>query len=243
MRRDSPPCCAWVGFSVYSHLRLVPCYTARASFNSSVSKPFTTRKKHVTLPRLRLKVEREDACFLLNEQPPLRGGTRLVRLWKREEKLPPAQRTRADQLRVALSGLGPVFVKIGQTLSQRADLIGDEAADALKALQQSNSPFPDAIAYVTIAEDLNHEGRGRFTCMYVYISHTYTYLTSYFNSHHHVFSLSRSSSISSLATCDACRIVNKGHVVGFNLGRSFNSKANNTCLMCTFLCQRAKKRH
>ena len=117
MRRDSPPCCAWVGFSVYSHLRLVPCYTARASFNSSVSKPFTTRKKHVTLPRLRLKVEREDACFLLNEQPPLRGGTRLVRLWKREEKLPPAQRTRADQLRVALSGLGPVFVKIGQTLS------------------------------------------------------------------------------------------------------------------------------
>ena len=89
-----------------------------------------------------------------------RVGTRLVRLWKREEKLPPSQRTRADQLRIALSGLGPVFVKIGQTLSQRADLIGDEAADALKSLQQSNSPFPDAVAYATIAEDLNHEGRG-----------------------------------------------------------------------------------
>jgi predicted unusual protein kinase regulating ubiquinone biosynthesis (AarF/ABC1/UbiB family) len=68
--------------------------------------------------------------------------TRLVRLWRREEKLPPEERTRADQLRIALSALGPVFVKIGQTLSQRADLIGDEAADSLKALQQSNAPFP-----------------------------------------------------------------------------------------------------
>jgi hypothetical protein len=65
----------------------------------------------------------------------LRVGTRLVRLWRREEKLPAIERTRSAQLRDALSGLGPVFVKIGQTLSQRPDLIGDEAADALKALQ------------------------------------------------------------------------------------------------------------
>jgi hypothetical protein len=31
-------------------------------------------------------------------------------------------------------------------------LIGDEAADALKSLQQNNKPFPDKIAYRTIAE-------------------------------------------------------------------------------------------
>ena len=31
-----------------------------------------------------------------------------------------------------MAALGPVFVKLGQTLASRADLVGDEAAEALK---------------------------------------------------------------------------------------------------------------
>ena len=88
----------------------------------------------------------------------IRVGARLVRLWRREEKLEPSRRTRGAALRDALSGLGPVFVKIGQTLSQRPDLIGDEAADALKSLQSANAPFPDEIAWRAIAEDLAFDG-------------------------------------------------------------------------------------
>ena len=88
----------------------------------------------------------------------IRVGARVVRLWRREEKLEPSRRTRGDALRDALGGLGPVFVKIGQTLSQRPDLIGDEAANALKSLQMSNAPFPDDIAWRAIAEDLAHAG-------------------------------------------------------------------------------------
>jgi len=68
------------------------------------------------------------------------------------------KRTRAKLLREALSKLGPVFVKGGQTLSQRPDLIGEEAADALKSLQQENEPFEDAIAFQTVVEDLGHLG-------------------------------------------------------------------------------------
>ena len=44
--------------------------------------------------------------------------------WHREESIPAEQRTRGAMLRTALSRLGPVFVKIGQTLSERPDLIG-----------------------------------------------------------------------------------------------------------------------
>ena len=82
----------------------------------------------------------------------------VIRAWRREESLPPEDRRRAAVLREALAGLGPVFVKIGQTLSQRADLIGEEAADALKSLQCENDPFPDDVAHRAIAEDLNHRG-------------------------------------------------------------------------------------
>ena len=89
----------------------------------------------------------------------MRVGVTLLRLWRSEENIPNLQdRTRGVALRDALSNLGPVFVKIGQTLSQRSDLIGDEAADALKLLQNANKPFPDEIAWATIAEDLGFDG-------------------------------------------------------------------------------------
>jgi len=78
--------------------------------------------------------------------------------WHQDEKLPPEQRTRGAKLRTALSKLGPVFVKIGQTLSERPDLIGDEAADELKLLQQENEAFSTDLAFAIILEDLNHSG-------------------------------------------------------------------------------------
>ena len=83
---------------------------------------------------------------------------RLSRQWKSQDDWPMEKRTRAKLLREALSKLGPVFVKGGQTLSQRPDLIGEEAADALKSLQQENEPFEDAIAFQTVVEDLGHLG-------------------------------------------------------------------------------------
>jgi predicted unusual protein kinase regulating ubiquinone biosynthesis (AarF/ABC1/UbiB family) len=57
-----------------------------------------------------------------------------------------------------MSSLGPVAVKIGQTLSQRADLVGDEICDSLKRLQTSNVPFDDDLAMAVIKESLNWRG-------------------------------------------------------------------------------------
>ncbi|CAE7229894.1 unnamed protein product [Symbiodinium sp. CCMP2592] len=79
-------------------------------------------------------------------------------LWHSEESLPAGERTRGAVLRAALSKLGPIFVKIGQTLSERPDLIGDEACEELKLLQQENEPFSTDMAFAMILEDLGHKG-------------------------------------------------------------------------------------
>lgn len=102
---------------------------------------------------------RRPAEVLVRVSAIVAAGVRIYRAWQAEESLPIEKRTRAVMLRDELAALGPVFVKIGQTLSQRADLIGDEAADALKSLQESNRPFDDQLAFKTIAEDLKWEGR------------------------------------------------------------------------------------
>ena len=57
-----------------------------------------------------------------------------------------------------LSSLGPLSIKVAQTLSQRPDLVGDEAATALKRLQTANTPFDDALAWAVLKENLGHVG-------------------------------------------------------------------------------------
>mmetsp|Transcript_24336 Transcript_24336/g.57277 ORF Transcript_24336/g.57277 Transcript_24336/m.57277 type:complete len:819 (-) Transcript_24336:395-2851(-) len=57
-----------------------------------------------------------------------------------------------------MSSLGPVAVKIGQTLSQRSDLVGDEVCSALKRLQTSNLPFDDDLAMAVMRESLGWNG-------------------------------------------------------------------------------------
>jgi ubiquinone biosynthesis protein len=51
-----------------------------------------------------------------------------------------------EYLKGSLQRLGPVFVKVGQTLAQRPDIVGDDAAEVLKSLQSKTKPFPDEIA-------------------------------------------------------------------------------------------------
>lgn len=67
-------------------------------------------------------------------------------------------KARADKLCQSMASLGPVCVKVCQTLSQRNDIVGGEAAEALKRLQTSNVPFDDNIAMAVINESLNWEG-------------------------------------------------------------------------------------
>lgn len=65
---------------------------------------------------------------------------------------------RANKLCEAMASLGPVCVKMCQTLSQRPDMIGGESSEALKRLQTSNVPFDDDLAIAVIKESLNWKG-------------------------------------------------------------------------------------
>jgi ubiquinone biosynthesis protein len=60
--------------------------------------------------------------------------------------------TRGERLRLALEELGPIFVKFGQALSTRRDLLPVDVADELAKLQDRVPPFPGDVAVKMIEE-------------------------------------------------------------------------------------------
>ncbi|HMC12941.1 MAG TPA: ubiquinone biosynthesis regulatory protein kinase UbiB [Gallionellaceae bacterium] len=60
---------------------------------------------------------------------------------------------RAERLRRALESLGPIFVKFGQVLSTRRDLMPTDISDELAKLQDQVPPFPSAQA-VALLENI-----------------------------------------------------------------------------------------
>jgi len=57
---------------------------------------------------------------------------------------------RGERLRLALERLGPIFVKFGQVMSTRRDLLAPDIADELARLQDRVPPFDSAIAIAII---------------------------------------------------------------------------------------------
>ena len=54
----------------------------------------------------------------------------------------------------ALIALGPAYIKFGQLLSTRPDIVGDNLANELKVLQDSLDPFPTTEAKKIVHEEL-----------------------------------------------------------------------------------------
>ena len=77
---------------------------------------------------------------------------------RREERL----RRQAGKLRDRLVKLGPTFIKIGQMLGTRADLLPIEYVDELSFLQDRVPPFSNAMAMATIESELGALS-GRFS--------------------------------------------------------------------------------
>ena len=61
---------------------------------------------------------------------------------------------RAQQLREILTNLGPTFIKVGQALSTRPDLIRKDFLEELIKLQDQLPAFDNSIAYAQIEEEL-----------------------------------------------------------------------------------------
>jgi len=69
---------------------------------------------------------------------------------------------RADELSVLLARLGPSFIKVGQSLSIRTDLLSPEYVRGLKALQDQCPPFDTADARRIIERELGGTIGGLF---------------------------------------------------------------------------------
>jgi len=65
--------------------------------------------------------------------------------WFRKEKL-----TRGEALRKSIEELGPIFIKFGQALSTRPDILPPDIAQELKKLQDKVPPFPGEEALAII---------------------------------------------------------------------------------------------
>jgi ubiquinone biosynthesis protein len=88
-----------------------------------------------------------DEFFLGHERLRLlRPLVKAATFWRRLE------RARGERLRLALETLGPIFVKFGQMLSTRRDLLPQDIADELAKLQDRVPPFPSSIALATLEQ-------------------------------------------------------------------------------------------
>ena len=59
-----------------------------------------------------------------------------------------------EKIKMMLEELGPIFVKLGQVISTRKDLLGDDVANELSKLQDHVKPFPKEISMRIIEEEL-----------------------------------------------------------------------------------------
>ncbi|AXE61316.1 ubiquinone biosynthesis regulatory protein kinase UbiB [Candidatus Thioglobus sp. NP1] len=67
---------------------------------------------------------------------------------------PSKKLSRGERIRLALEELGPVFIKFGQTLSTRRDLLPDDIGDELAKLQDTCPPFSEKESKSIIEKNL-----------------------------------------------------------------------------------------
>jgi ubiquinone biosynthesis protein len=109
----------------------------------------------ISIKPSRLKRYRDIAGLLLRY-----GGDDAVRRAGLEDALPSGEshdgraREKAESLAADLERLGPTFVKLGQVLSTRHDLLPPEYTEALARLQDRVEPFPMEQVEVIVREEL-----------------------------------------------------------------------------------------
>src|SRR2546421_4312150 len=96
---------------------------------------------------------REGVFGLLDPTPmplPAQTAIKLARLMER-----PTSTSAQGRLAAALTKLGPTYVKLGQFLATRPDVVGVALARDLESLQDNMAPFPHQQAEAAVAAALD----------------------------------------------------------------------------------------
>jgi ubiquinone biosynthesis protein len=104
-----------------------------------------TGRNLVRLIEIAFILARYDALVALDSIVGARLALRLLRLFRRRDAAL-ARRRPGQRLAAALQAMGPSFIKLGQALSTRADLVGEVVASDLSSLQDRLPPFPGGAA-------------------------------------------------------------------------------------------------
>ena len=114
-------------------------------------KLFSQAKRVFMITRVAIRYGLDDQVLALLKIPALQTLYKFMPWkWKQREAINPAK-----GLRCALEDLGPVFVKFGQVLSTRRDMLPEEYANELAKLQDNVPPFPSEQAIGLIEDSLN----------------------------------------------------------------------------------------
>lgn len=97
--------------------------------------------RSLSILRVVLRYQLDELVLSNVRNPWLTRFKRLVLFGRRKPTLP-----RGVRLRLALEELGPIFVKFGQVLSTRRDLLPEDIADELTLLQDRVPPFDSDLA-------------------------------------------------------------------------------------------------
>ena len=103
----------------------------------------------VRLSRAGFVFAREGVFALVDTRPlplPAKTAIALARLIER-----PTAKDGSSRLAAALTKLGPTYVKLGQFMATRPDVVGTAIARDLESLQDKMAPFPQAQAEAAVA--------------------------------------------------------------------------------------------
>jgi len=106
----------------------------------------------IRLARAGFVFAREGVFALIDTRPlplPAKTAVALARLIER-----PSAKSGESRLAAALTRLGPTYVKLGQFLATRPDVVGNDIARDLESLQDKMAPFPQAEAEAAVAAGL-----------------------------------------------------------------------------------------
>jgi ubiquinone biosynthesis protein len=101
----------------------------------------------------------DDAVRALHLTPYVRAGRRMLATAGRHVE---PEASRARRIRLAMEALGPTFIKFGQALSTRADLLPADVLAELEQLQDAVAPLAPGVAERVIEESLEQPIAGLF---------------------------------------------------------------------------------
>jgi ubiquinone biosynthesis protein len=124
---------------------------------------FRTLASLARLARAAWTLARHDAIFPAEYQAAFPASARTMGRLARLIAIRDRAKNPGERLANALEKLGPSYVKFGQVLATRADVIGADFARGLARLQDKMAPFPDALARKTLEAELGAPVEAHFS--------------------------------------------------------------------------------